>query len=143
MQARLKIHAGRVGYSARRRRQGWGGTLRLGRPLHDRPPVGADGDEFEVITGDGRGPVVDIQHGLAVRLPDHAIPRPALQPETEIAREARPQQLSRQGNSAHAWYLTGWGGVLADSRFNTVLSAQLEYWIFVLPLIVPLALFWL
>ena len=84
------------------RRRGPGGVA---GPLDDRPPVGPDVDEFQVLTEDGRGLVVDVQDDLAVRLPDHAIPRAAPQPEVEIGLQTRSRQLRHYGISVHEWYL--------------------------------------
>src|SRR5690348_1126208 len=79
-------------------------SRRVARPLDDRPPVGADADEFQVLTEHGHRLVVDVEDDLAVRLPDHAIPCASPQPKLEIGVQARPRQLRHYVISVQAWY---------------------------------------
>src|SRR5437762_14221601 len=85
------------------------GSGHIAGPLDDRPPVGADAGEFQVLPEDGRGLVVDVQDDLAARLPDDPIPGAAPQPKVEIGLHTRPRQFRHYGISVRAWYFTGCG----------------------------------
>src|SRR2546430_6682351 len=97
------------------------GSGHIAGPLDDRPPIGADADEFQVLPENRRRLVVDVQDDLAARLPNHPIPRAAPQPKVEVGLHTRPRQFRHYGISVRAWYFTGRGTAQRSIRsFDTI-----------------------